>query len=162
MMKIGSRILALGVGALLIPALAGCANPVEAMIKGAIEDQTGVKVDQDGDSFTVETEEGTAEFSAGTEVPDTFPAGVPLPQADPSGAATYPDMWALTYEGFTRGQVDELIEQVRAAGYTESSLMQSESFVQGAYVKDEMNSTILWSEQDAKPALIYGVTIVEP
>jgi hypothetical protein len=55
---------------------------VEGAIEEAIEDESGGKVDITEDTMTVKTDEGETVFSSKAELPEGFPADVPL----------YPDM----------------------------------------------------------------------
>lgn len=70
------KTLVLSVCLLLLVSASGCAS----VGRKAAERATGVKVDQDGEKVTVETDEGTAEVSTGesNELPEGFPKDLPV------------------------------------------------------------------------------------
>lgn len=55
-------------------------NLVETLVKNS--DSSVKDVDIDGDTISVETDEGTLSMGQGTKIPDEFPSDVPLPAAD--------------------------------------------------------------------------------
>lgn len=67
------------VGVLAIVGLAACGGDDDSV--SVERDGTSVKVDKDDGKVTVKSEDGKGSFSAGekTEVPDSFPSDVPLP-----------------------------------------------------------------------------------
>jgi hypothetical protein len=77
----------------LVLATAGCGNAVEGLaqdtVERAIENELGSEADVqvDGDSFTVDTGDGSVTAGSGT-VPDGFPADVPLVDGDITFAQT--------------------------------------------------------------------------
>lgn len=159
-MGIASRTLRFGAAGLLVVGMAACSNPLETVASKVIEDQTGLKIDQDGEnSYTVSTEDGEFTVAAGGEVPADFPAEVPLPPGNPSGSSSSPEMWSLFYEDIDRAEVDALINQVLAAGFTENSSTTMESTVQSTYQKGDLAVTVLWSGASSPPSLIYGAMI---
>lgn len=71
------NILLLALALILVAALAGCSSIAENAAEKAIEESTGVKVDQDGESIKIKTKDGEAELSGGeNKVPDGFPEGL--------------------------------------------------------------------------------------
>jgi len=74
----------------------GCFNPgekiAEEITERAIEQGSGADVDISGDEVTVTTDEGETTIGSGTELPDDFPAGVPV----------YPDMQILNSSKVTQ------------------------------------------------------------
>ncbi len=78
-MKGTSRVvLALAVVAALL-AVTGCGALVEQAVKGGVENATGVKVDQGGNSVTVTGQDGSSmTSSADGKIPEGFPADMPL------------------------------------------------------------------------------------
>ena len=68
-------------------------------------------------------------------------------------------MWSLFYEDIDRAEVDALINQVLAAGFTENSSTTMESTVQSTYQKGALAVTVLWSGASSPPSLIYGAMI---
>ena len=63
------------VGVALLVLMSGCQTAAEK----AVEQVTGVQVDEEGDSVTVETEEGKATVGGeGTDIPSDWPSDVPI------------------------------------------------------------------------------------
>jgi len=86
---------------LLVPGLvlAGCAegSSQEQVAEKAIEDATGGRadVDVDAEEVTVESEDGTV--TMGKDLPDDFPAGVPVPEGEVQSATSLQGRgWAVT------------------------------------------------------------------
>ncbi len=62
-------------GVAMMVAMGGC----QAAAEKAVEQSTGVQVDKEGDSVTIETDEGKATVSGeGTEIPADWPSDVPI------------------------------------------------------------------------------------
>jgi hypothetical protein len=62
---------------------AGCGNLAEKAAETAVEGATGVDIEDDGDSVTIETDEGTVEIGSGEgELPEDFPDDVPVYDAE--------------------------------------------------------------------------------
>jgi hypothetical protein len=63
-------------------ALTGCGFAAEQATEELVEQSTGgeVEIDDDGESISIETEEGSMEISGGesAEVPDGFPSDMPI------------------------------------------------------------------------------------
>jgi hypothetical protein len=78
-MKGTSRVvLALAVVAALL-AVTGCGALVEQAVKGGVENATGVKVDQGGNSVTVTGQDGSSMTSSSDgKLPEGFPSDMPL------------------------------------------------------------------------------------
>ena len=77
------RIAALATIALLLgTALTGCGFAAEQASEAIVEGSTGadVEIDDDGESVSIETEDGSVEISGGDSatIPDGFPKDVPL------------------------------------------------------------------------------------
>jgi len=74
-----SRFVALLLTLGLMFSLVGCQSIAEKATETAIEDATGVKVDQDGDSVTITGEDGSSiTASEGGELPEGFPEDAPV------------------------------------------------------------------------------------
>ena len=108
--------------------LTGCGGSAEQAAEQAIESASGgdVDVDIEGETFTFENEEEgvTVQGGAGAELPEGFPADLPLPPAgEIMSAASTPEgssvMWM--WDGMTQDDFDQYIAQVQAAGYQEVS-----------------------------------------
>jgi hypothetical protein len=69
-----TRAAAVGACLLVVLAAAGCRTAA----KQTIEQATGVKVEDDGGSVTVKTDEGEATVKSGAKLPEGFPESVPV------------------------------------------------------------------------------------
>lgn len=160
-MAIRSKMLAVAGVALLITGVAGCSNPIDSLVKGAIEQQTGISIDEDGGSYTFETEDGTVTVEANGNVPADFPSNVPLPNGKLTGSSASPNMWSLLYEGLERSDIDALVQQIEAAGFSQLGLSDMGEMVQGTFQNGDLSVSLLWSESDSPSTLIYGAIITE-
>lgn len=69
----------LAVTLILMLALTGCSSLIKNITKKAIEDKTGVSVDEEKGSVKVKTKEGEAELSGSqNKIPDGFPDKFPV------------------------------------------------------------------------------------
>ena len=91
MIRVALLVRAAVISAASAVALTGCGNAVDDLAEGAVEkaleNEIGpsAEVQIDGDSFTVDTEEGSITAGAGS-VPEDFPSDVPLPDGEVSFA----------------------------------------------------------------------------
>lgn len=160
-MAIYQKTLALAGAALLVTGIAGCSNPVESLGKEVIEEQTDVSIDKDGDSYTIETDEGDVTVKSGGEIPSDFPSDVPLPNGTLTASQASPTMWILTYEGIDRSEIDALVQEIEAAGFTQIGIADTSEMVQGTFERGELGVTVMWTGSDPSTPLIYGVTVIE-
>lgn len=106
------------VGVLAIVGLAACGGDDGSV--SVEKDGTSVKVDKDGGKVTVESEDGKGTFSAGdeTEVPESFPSAVPLPDGKLSvsldGERDGKQYFTLTYS-VDEDDVDDVFSDYRDA-----------------------------------------------
>jgi len=145
---VGLAALGLAVG------LAGCASPLEAII----EQQAGVQIESDGDSFTVESDEGTVQIGAGAELPSGFPADLPLPNGELTASVGTAEGWALTFAGVEPAALEQLEAALRSAGFTETMRMGTADAVQAGYESAEWIVSLIWDgSAGGSKALVYGV-----
>jgi hypothetical protein len=150
------------VGALLLVAGLAACSP-ESIIDNAIEDQTGVEVDDDGDSVTITGDDGSTTeidddgdggvtitdenggvYTQGEGLPEDFPSAVPLIDMPvtfgvsnvTADGSTY--MVTLESDKSCEGVFDDAVGRLTDNGYTEesSTVMDSSDgyFALGSYV----------------------------
>lgn len=73
------RVLALGLA--VLPGLAACSSESasERIVESATGGEVDVDISDDGDSITYESDDGSITFGGSGEVPEEWPADVPLP-----------------------------------------------------------------------------------
>ncbi len=137
---------------LLLAGLAACSP--ESIIEKAVEDQTGVKVDDDGDSVTITGDDGSVTefneaddgwatitgsdgsvYTQGPGIPADFPAAVPLIDMPTTFGVSSVDaegvqVFMLTMESTEgcAGVFDDAVSRLTDKGYTEeqaSTVMES-------------------------------------
>ena len=128
-------------------ALSGCGEAAdqvaEEAVEQAIEGQGGgdVEIDADGESFSVEGEDGS-EFSVGSdELPDDFPTEVPIPEGATveSSSTVKTDGkagWfvALTYADADAGDLaDTSKSEMEDAGFEETSTFSADETTTSGY-----------------------------
>ena len=92
--RIARTLLLVMLSAMLALGTLGCQRAAERVV----EEATGVRVDEDGDSVTVQTDEGEATFSGSdASLPDDWPSDVPV----------YPD---AEIETSTSMRIDETVQ----------------------------------------------------
>ena len=140
------------IGALLLAAGLAACSP-ESIIENAIEDKTGVRVDDDGDSFTITGDDGSttdfdtdddgwvtirsgdgAVYSQGEGIPPDFPSAVPLidmpvtigvSSLTADGSQAY--MVTMERAGGCDGAFEDAVSRLTDKGYTEESSTVMES-----------------------------------
>jgi hypothetical protein len=133
-------------------ALTGCGNAVDDLAEGAVEraleNEIGPSADVqiDGDSFTLDTEEGSITAGAGS-VPEDFPADVPLPDGEVSFAQRLESGDGLTWSVVvtTSGDPTAVTEQLRADLQSRGFTVEDASQFGGA---DGAGGTVLAEKAD--------------
>lgn len=102
--------------------LSGCVNPIQAVVEGLAGQNLPKGVDE---ALREITDDGVL-GSGSSEIPDDFPAGIPLPDAIPMNAVRYSEAdvvsWALQYRNDVGSSaVETLGKELVAQGYTEDS-----------------------------------------
>lgn len=117
---------------------------VEAGIEEALGSNADVEIDGDG-NMAIETEDGSYAAGDAAEVPDDFPAEVPLPD-DAQLATTFSDAtnWLLTYQadGITDESCVGYIDGFTAAGFTEESRFTSAGSTTGVFSNADLQVTV--------------------
>jgi hypothetical protein len=95
----------------------GCGRIAEKAAETAVEGATGVKVEDDGDSVTIETDEGTVEVGSGEgDLPEDFPDDVPVYDGaiDSHNKVSTPDgvMWSVVLS--TSDNFDNVVSWYKA------------------------------------------------
>jgi len=140
----------LAVGSVLL--LSGCMPSVSDIL----EDATGISVDENGAS--IETDEGTVEVGATTEVPADFPAELPQPNGQLMGVITTPGSWNLSYEGVEAESVEQIIETLSGSGYELVTDGTTGDGRVASYQNDTWVVTVIWDgTEGGSKALVYGV-----
>lgn len=86
--------------------LSGCfGNPVENLVEGVIEDQTGIDVDVNSDG-------------SGASLPEGWPAEVPTPAGTILSSFTADDVYSATISVADEAAALAGLEAVKAAGFT--------------------------------------------
>lgn len=134
-------------GALVVLLTSACGS--ESLTEKAIEEATGVQVDQDGNVVSISTDEGSIRVDdsgnvevltsdgsqvlsggSGSELPDDFPGDVPLPDAaivsslasDSNGTRS----WVINFEtDDPKGTYESYVEALKAAGFTVEDIVTS-------------------------------------
>jgi len=79
--------------------LVGCQSIAEKATEAAIEDATGVKVDQEGDSVTITGEDGSSITAGqGGELPEGFPEDAPVYDGDITTSLVTEDSFTIGIE----------------------------------------------------------------
>lgn len=180
---------AVSVGSLMLVAGLAACSP-ESIIENAIEDKTGIDVEEDGDSFTITGDDGsTTEFSEeddgwvtitdesggvytqGEGLPEDFPAAVPLidmpvtlgvSSVTAEGAATY--MLTMESDDSCSGVYDDVVLRLTDKGYTEESSTVMEGsdgyFAMGTYL-GAYNVNVSVGDDDGGCTVGYTVQTIE-
>ena len=140
-------LLAAGATALLL--LTGCANPLEKAIEGLAEQGVEKLIEEAGGG---DVQIGGLTGSA--EVPDDFPASVPLPDGSPNHSLRVVTdgraAWTVHYSAGTE-DYDRLVSAIAAAGFTEESsgefgdAMKMAQFTDGTY---RLSATLLGDDDE--------------
>lgn len=182
-----ARPAAVAVGSLLLATGLAACSP-ESIIENAIEDQTGVKVDEEDDSFTVTDDEGTTTefnqeddgwvtitsedggvYTQGPGIPEDFPGAVPLIDMPVtlgvSSVAADGSMYMLTLESedSCTGVYEDVVSRLTGAGYSEesSTVMEADGyFAMGTYQGDyTVNVSV--ADDDGGCTVGYTVASIE-
>jgi len=118
-------------------------------------------IESEGESFTIESEDGTVQFSTSADVPAEWAAVLEVfPGADVIGVFEYTEGDIVSQK--VSMVIDDSFEQVvefydrglTAAGFTESSRIAQSTggneFAQVMYTRDELTVTMLASENDGQ------------
>lgn len=85
--------------AVLAVAVVGCQSIAEQATEAAVEQATGVKIDKSGDEVTIQGEDGSeVTASSGGELPDGFPADVPVYEGNIIASVKAPEGYSVTIE----------------------------------------------------------------
>ncbi|GAB4275708.1 MAG: hypothetical protein Kow0056_05570 [Coriobacteriia bacterium] len=169
------RTFLIGLALLLVAAafqVTGCRKVVEEAAENAVEQATGVEVEQDGDSVTItsEDDEGgqvTITTGEGAEVPDEFPDDFPVYDGEITGSSSVasPDGSMIVVTVETRDDFDTVKEFFEKAFADEGwdivfQMSSSEGGSQGiSYTleKDERNATLTIDTSDGVTTISHMV-----
>ncbi len=102
------RIVVIAAFLLAVVAAAGCRQAAQK----AVEEATGVKVEDGGTSVVVETEEGKATIESGKKLPEGFPASFPVYEGEIESAGSFSQGESQVYNVIVT--TDDDIDQVKA------------------------------------------------
>lgn len=134
-----SGVLALG--------LSGCfGNPVENLVEGVIENQTGVDVEVGG-------------TGGGAAVPENWP-GLPIPDGDLISSLAVDGTFVLTMMVETEDEIERVIAELITQGYAETARADTSGFKTVVVASDELTASFSWypDEESGNFGLNYGVT----
>lgn len=137
--------------------LSGCVNPVDAVVDRVLEGQ-GVDIDQNDGKVTIEGEDGESYSIGGTEVPEDFPAELPLPASKPTAAMSGAGNISMSFEGVAEEEVKALSDEIEALGYERTSDFSAQSSIMRTLENEERTVSLIW-DGSSSGALIYGVTV---
>jgi hypothetical protein len=135
--------------AALTLSLTGCfANPLESVVEGVIEDQTGVDVDVDGSG-------GASSVS----LPEGWP-GLPVPDGTITSAIASDGTFVLTILSESPDSVEAVAEELLASGYTEISRADLGGLITLALSSPEWTVTLGWGidPDTQETSITYGVS----
>lgn len=106
MRSAGVRVLAAALCVAAAVAAVGCRQAAEK----AVEEATGVKVEEDGGSVTVQTEQGEATVQSGKGLPEGFPSSVPVydGEIETAGSVTQDDAQVYNVVVVTEDSIDQV------------------------------------------------------
>lgn len=153
--------------ALTLAPLAACGgdSATEAILKNS--DESIKDVDIDGDSATIETDDGKMSIGGDTEVPDEFPSDVPLPEADHNvGMSTVTSKgvsFSLTVPDLdVASETARMVPELEGAGWevekTEMNSGSSRMTVLVGNKEDLQLNLTLMRDGDEDGVAMYGVT----
>lgn len=112
-----------------VPLLAGCANPVEGIVNGVVEEATGGNV------------------SLGGELPDGWPAEVPVIDGEilfgGGGASEGQQGWVVTIKSSSADPIADARKQLEDAGFTGDAEATASGGAAGAIAMKNANFTVL-------------------
>lgn len=151
-----------GLALLLALGVAGCGGPVEELVRGGterlVEDQTGLEIETGDDGVSVKSKDGSLELGGSAQVPEDFPAELPLPDAAPTASLSAGGSWNLTFEGVGAAEVDRLIGALAEAGYEELASTQVADTRQASYQSERWSINIVWDgSSSGSQVLVYSV-----
>jgi hypothetical protein len=168
-----SRGIRIGVAFVLVVAvvfmLTGCQAIVENATKGAIENATGVKVDNNGDSATITGSDGTVTTVGGTELPEGLPSDFSVYEGKilTSGKTTGADGTSFSFSMETPDAAQTVSDwyknELESAGWTVESTFQeiaagtSTGMLTAKKGTSEANITV--GENGGKTTIINVLTI---
>lgn len=137
---------------LLAVSLTGCfGNPVEKIVEDIVEQQTGVEVDVDTDG------------TGGTTVslPEGWP-GLPTPNGHLASTMSLDGTYALTYVVSSTDELENLIQQLLAQGFTETARADYGEMISATLSSAEWHATlgIIIDKDASEQVLQYTVTPV--
>ncbi len=135
--------------------LAGCANPVDAVVDRVLDSQ-GIDVDQKGGTVTIEGEDGEKFVAGGTEVPEDFPSELPLPEGKPTAAFSGGGSVSMTYEDVSEEEMRKLSDKIEALGYERVYDFTGEGGVIRNWDNNERSVNIIWDGESANGTLVYA------
>ncbi len=139
--------------------LTACANPLEAAAEKLIEQQTGVEIDRTGDDITLKSEDGDVTISSSVDLPEDFPADMPVPNGRLESSVTGPGTWMLTYQEVETAELQRMKDEIVAAGFAETYHINHSDGGQGAWSKGEDLAALTWSVNGGTYTLFYQVTL---
>ncbi len=145
--------LALGLGLLITPALAGC-NPAQIAqdaVENAVEDATGVQVDANGDG--------------NVSMPDDWPAEIPvisgtlsMSSALGSGADT---VWSVAVKtSDAQAAYNDATGKLKGAGYTSDFESNADGMSTGMFSNGKYSVGVTTSTDGSDQTLVYVVSVI--
>jgi hypothetical protein len=145
-----SRLAALLAASALTLSLAGCfGNPVESIVEGVIENQTGVDVDA-----------GTQGTPA--SLPDGWP-GLPVPEGTITSSLAAESTFALDMVVDSPDAIEATVAELIAQGYTETTRSDLAELQAVVLVSPEWTATFTWllDPETQKYFVVYGVSATD-
>lgn len=127
--------------------LTGCAgNPVQGIIEGVVEDQTGIDV-------------STGSGGQSASLPSGWP-DLPLPSGTITSSLAAGTTFAVTFEVDAESEVDRLIDELMGSGYSESSSVDFGELKGAVFESSEYTVSLTWTPntENGKLILNYGVS----
>lgn len=161
--KLGKLVIAV-LALSLVFMLTACSSLTKTATKKAVEETTGVSVDDDEGSVKIKTDEGEAEIQSGkNELPDDFPDDFPIYKGAKVTSSTKMSIdkgtsfhVSLEVKGSVDKVADYYKEELVDAGYTISSTMETNGNVMYTLEDDGIVQVV---DQDGKTTV--QVTLVE-
>lgn len=159
--------------AVLAMGTTACGNIADRVTEGVLERAAGgnADIDLNGDdgSVTIETDEGTARFGAGGNLPVSFPDDVPLPSADYQVAQSFEqsgsDGVAVQVSLSVSGAADDIAEELETAfavaGWEKESTSRTSgdgfAHITMAFSKDGMQTMVMIMSDDGDETIVSYV-----
>ncbi|MGV8885635.1 MAG: hypothetical protein ACOH1T_08635 [Microbacteriaceae bacterium] len=131
--------------ALLVLSLSGCfANPLEGIVEGVIEKQTGIDV-------------GTGSGGSSASLPDGWP-GLPVPDGEIQSSIAADGTYVVTMLIDEEASIEAIVAQLEGSGYTTEADSNFGGLRGVVMSNDEMSVTLSWlpDEDSGKFILNYG------